>query len=275
MYWGLKARFGDINEVMLMNPVSVEFHLTDNDVLHGKLNGRVYNCDYSIHLPEYWNSVLIDPCDINKMEDNLHIYNLCIDKGLSLRNNFKNPSIMKVILHPGGASIEEVENLEYISILYHRLAIFCERLNQEFSGKIELLVENMPPLPWFYGGQYYSNIFAKPDDIQYFCKNNDVNICLDISHLGLHCNNKKINIIDAIETLKPFIRQIHIADAKGTDGEGASIGDGNINFKQVIDTIKDIDSAVIPEVMWGHRNNYYEFKKTMTICNEYLGGNNG
>jgi N-acetylneuraminate synthase len=258
--------------VLAMNPSSVEFHLTDNDVMQGRLNGHVYDCDYSVHLPEYWNQQLIDPCSQEHFQDNLHIYKLCIDKGLSIRNNFSVKENMKVILHPGGAGMEKVEDYEFKSILYHRLASFYAEIELEFGDKIELLIENMPPLPWFYGGQYYGNIFSELEEIHHFCSVNNIKICLDISHLGLQCNYAKTDLIDSIKMLLPHTRQIHIADALGTDGEGMPIGEGNIDFNKVMEVIKDIDCAVIPEQMWGHKNNYFQFRKTITICNSILEG---
>lgn len=272
MYWGLKSRFHDLKEVLKINPQLIEFHLTDEDVTKGHLNGTVYPVDYSIHLPEYWCQVIINPCNLDDLKNNIDIYTKCIDKSLLLRNNFKFKDKLKVILHPGGMSIDKIEDKFMIDNLYKNLYSFVQYIMMipRFSNDIEILIENMPPLPWFYGGQYYCNIFVNPDEIIDFYNKTKINICLDISHLGLYCNYVNIDIIEAIKKLSDITKQIHIADADGTDGEGAAIGEGNINFELVMKEIKNIDCAVIPEVMWGHKNNYYEFKRTMEVCNKWL-----
>jgi len=280
MYWGAKARFHDLQNVMIeLKPEMVEFHLTDNDVRTQSLDeGTVHPTDYSIHLPEYWDGVMIDPCDLKTLDKNIEIYTQCIDKGLSLWRSFvTNYKRMKVIIHPGGSTVDQVkfptggEAEKYKANLYARFNAFVIKLRSipRFKDKIELLVENMPPFPWFYGGQYYSDIFCDQIEVYRYCKANGVGFCFDISHMGLYCNHTGKNLLAAIDILKPYMRQIHIADAEGTAGEGVSIGSGNIDFKKAIPALKNIDAAMIPEQMWGHKNNYAEFKKTIDVCNKY------
>lgn len=300
MYWGWKSRFHDLDEVMKFKPNMVEFHLTQEEIEKGKLNGEIYNCDYSIHLPEYWNQVLIDPCNLGNAKWNLSIYRKCIEKGLELRNHFeisedyymtildplneisyakyvKGSHKLKVIMHPGAMTIDpitsEIHPVKYYKeSLYKRLKSFISYIEMipRFKDNIEILIENMPPLPWFYGGQYYSNIFCEPEEIKYFCETTGRKFCLDISHLGLYCNYMNQDLIKAIRYLRPYVAQIHLADADGTDGEGASIGAGNIDFEKVMKEIREIKCAVIPENMWGHKENYKEFRRTMEVCNQWL-----
>lgn len=283
MYWGIKGRFHDLEKVVeLFCPRMVEFHLTDQDVREGRLERTSYPLDCSIHLPEYWDQTLIDPCNLDELKKHLDIYKLCIAKGLQIRERFEAKGKLKVILHPGGATVDplsgDAQTVRFLKdSLYRRLISFVGYLEAipEYAGKIEVLVENMPPLPWFYGGQYYSNIFCNAEEIAHFCQTADRGICFDVSHMGLYCNLSGQSLLEAIRTLKPFIRQVHLADASGTDGEGASIGEGNIDFKAVMAELRDIDAAVIPEQMWGHKDNYAEFRKTIIVCSEYLGGDNG
>lgn len=279
MYWGLKSRFHDIDDVLTTFPQSksVELHLTDKDVEEGNLNGKVYNCDYSIHLPEYWNQVMINPCDLDNLKHNLSVYIQCIEKGLKLQNNFNANGKLKVIMHPGGMTIDpisdEIHPIKfYKDSLYKRLNSFLSYLEMlpQFKDKIEILVENMPPLPWFYGGQYYSNIFCDPLEIKNWCWNTGRNMCLDVSHLGLFCNYVDCSLVEAIKDVMFHVKQIHLADAKGTDGEGAPIGDGNINFVYVMEIIKNMECSVIPETMWGHLDNYKEFKRVIEECNKWV-----
>ena len=279
MYWGFKSRFHDLESVMQFKPKMVEFHLTDEDVETGQLNGRFYETQYSIHLPEYWHQQMIDPCNLDHQKENINIYTECIKTGLTLRNRFRacNDDKLLVIMHPGGMTIDpitdEIHPIEfYKGSLYKRLLSFvtCLEMIPQITGKFELLVENMPPLPWFYGGQYYSNIFCDPNEIVEYCDRTARQFCLDVSHLGLYCNYVGQDLIDAIKLLQFHVKQIHLADASGTDGEGAPIGQGNVNFKAVIQEIKEMDVAVIPETMWGHKNNFYEFRRVIEECEQWL-----
>jgi N-acetylneuraminate synthase len=280
MFWGIKSRFHDLENIIKeLNPKAVEFHLTDNDVMNEKLKGSFYSLWYSVHLPEYWNQVLIDPCNFENLKTNLEIYKLCLDKSLEISDCFLRKGKLIAVLHPGGASVDKLPetmwqgDIEYPvryykRNLYRKFEAFVNYLEMlpNVKSNVEILVENMPPLPWFYGGQYYSNIFCDPAEIKDYCERTGRKLCFDVSHMGLYCNYVKSSLLDAVKLLKPYMKQIHIADASGTDGEGISIGKGNINFTEIMKEIKDIDVAVIPEQMWGHKNNFEEFKKTMTIC---------
>lgn len=278
MFWGLKTRIHDIEAISELKPTLVEFHSTQEDILRGTLN-KTFSFNMTSHLPEYWEQVMIDPCDLGNLKKHIDIYKLCVEKSLELQKHFLPQRKLKVVIHPGGATVDPLDVNDLIlwkkESLYKRLKSFVDYLEMipAFKDNIEILVENIPPLPWFYGGQYYSNIFCDPLEIKSFCERFERNICLDISHLGLYCNYKKIDLIESIKLLKPYTKQIHIADAKGTDGEGIQIGEGTIDFNKVLNEIKDLDVAVIPETMWGHFEKFAGFKKTMSICNELLGAN--
>jgi len=287
MEWGAKGRFHDLDQVIAaLNPKAVEFHLTDEDVKKVSdldVCSKTYPIDYSIHLPEYWEQVMIDPCNLDELKKNMEIYKACIEKGLNIKNNFVCSGKLKVILHPGASTVDPLPEMFhqgdieypkkfYVNDLYLKFRSFTTYLMMipAFKDSIEILVENMPPLPWFYGGQYYSNIFCDPKEIVEYCKKYVVGFCLDISHLGLYCNYTGQDLIESVKLLKPYVRQIHIADASGTDGEGASIGEGNIDFESVMQELKDLNVAVIPETMWGHKSEFAGFKQVIKVCSQYL-----
>ena len=63
-------------------------------------------------------------------------------------------------------------------------------------------------------------------------------ICLDTGHLNLTAKNQREFILKAGSKLKA----LHIADNQGeTDQHIMPFGRGNVNFKEVIDTLKEID----------------------------------
>jgi N-acetylneuraminate synthase len=49
---------------------------------------------------------------------------------------------------------------------------------------------------------------------------------------------------------------LHIADAKGTDGEGLQIGEGELDFPALCELLKKVcpDASFMPEIWQGHKN---------------------
>ena len=123
------------------------------------------------------------------------------------------------------------------------------------SNKVELLLENLPPYPWYFGGQWKGNYFMDSEDIRDFCQATGYKICFDLSHAALYCNAKEKNLTEYIKTIKPFIRHIHFADAYGLDGEGVQIGEGDIDLDAVLPFFKDYNDTWVPEIWRGHLDN--------------------
>ena len=120
-----------------------------------------------------------------------------------------------------------------------------------------LLPQNMAPFPWHFGGQRYQNLFMDPNEIIKFCKNNKLNICHDISHSYMACNFFNMNHVEYTKKLSPYVKHYHIADAYGVDGEGLQIGEGTVDFKNILNVIKKSKTiqSFIPEIWQGHKNN--------------------
>jgi N-acetylneuraminate synthase len=45
-----------------------------------------------------------------------------------------------------------------------------------------------------------------------------------------------------------------MADASGTDGEGLQIGDGDVNFAEIMPAVIASGATLVPEIWLGHRN---------------------
>ena len=114
----------------------------------------------------------------------------------------------------------------------------------------------MPPFPWHFGGQRYHNLFIQPGDIAQFCKEYGYRVCLDISHSQLACNHHKLSLRQFIEQIGEYVAHLHIADAKGVDGEGLQIGEGEIIFPAVAEDLVKFSphASFIPEIWQGHKN---------------------
>ena len=116
--------------------------------------------------------------------------------------------------------------------------------------------QTMAPFPWHFGGQRHQNIFILPHECAAFCAANALRMCLDISHTKLAANHFGFDFLAGLEALGPHIAHIHFGDAKGLDGEGLQIGDGEIDFAAVAAILERAapTASFIPEIWQGHKN---------------------
>ena len=115
----------------------------------------------------------------------------------------------------------------------------------------------MAPYPWHFGGQRYQNLFMNIDEIIDFDKKTGIRVCHDISHSFLTCNKFNWDHLEYSRSIAPFTAHYHISDGRGVDGEGLQIGEGDINFKELLPVINEYSQNIsfIPEVWQGHTNN--------------------
>ncbi len=261
--WGLVGRLGDFEQFIHEKASLVEIHLTWRELINPKLPKKNFKQELVIHAPEYFNDKLIDFTTNNKkilnnsyeMMENI---SSLIDK---IKNNFyfdekKGP---KLVLHPGGHSEFAEDNLSKIN----RYRNLMKNINKLKSKNYNLLLENMPPFPWYYGGMYYQHIFSDSEEIISFCKESNLNICYDTSHAKLSSNLLKRNFINFSKKILKYTDYLHISDAKGTDGEGLQIGNGEINFKEFFELAKNNNASFIPEIWNGHLEDGKGFKKAL------------
>ena len=143
-------------------------------------------------------------------------------------------------------------------VLYERVA---ESLNQINQSGIEIIIQTMPPFPWHFGGQRYHNLFVDADEIRDFCEKYKYRICFDISHSMMACNYYGWNLSDFTKKIATYNAHLHIVDAKGIDGEGIQIGEGDVNFKKIALELNNLCPKIsfVPEVWQGHKNKGHGF----------------
>ena len=154
----------------------------------------------------------------------------------------------------GGFSMDKpLKNYEK-EILYENFADSLKLLNMK---GVEIIPQTMAPFPWHFGGQRYQNLFILGDEIVKYCKKFNIKICLDVSHSFLSSNHLNFNFYEFIENVAPFTAHIHLGDAKGLNGEGLQINQGEIDFKKLLKILdnKCPDASFIPEIWQGHKNN--------------------
>jgi N-acetylneuraminate synthase len=169
----------------------------------------------------------------------------------------------KVIVPPGAMSLNTKLAKEPL-----RQAL-VQSLSDIDGGGIELLLENLPPYPWYFGGQWKGNYFMDAEEIRSFCEETGINICFDLSHAALFCNAKQRELTDFIRILKPFIKHIHFSDAYGLDGEGVQIGEGDIDFDKVMPLFADYQGTWVPEIWRGHLHNAKGFTDALNRLRKY------
>lgn len=240
------------------SPGLVEFHLTDKDIISlesGFIIKGKYPCELVIHAPEYWEHDLINYSSEDKRIRSISIDVLrrVINIAHKLKRSFNNQQKVKIVIHPGGMYQFSSEHHEFEKDKkYYR--ILAATLGKIDKQGIELLLENVAPLPWYFGGQWLHTIFLDSLEIIEFCRMNKYSICLDISHAALYCNLKNIDLYSHVEKLLPYAKYLHVADAAGVDGEGLQIGEGSIDFLELAKLFKKYKGSFIPEIWQGHQN---------------------
>lgn len=247
MEYGFTVRFRDYDEMLAYQPKMLEFHFTDQD-LDETYPGTQHNLKLVVHAPEFWERTLVDLCSIDERQrrDSVALMQKSINLTRSIAPYFVGTP--KVIVHPGAMSLDHP--ITDRQRLYDNLRRSVQEL--DFQG-VELLLENLPPHPWYFGGQWLTNAFMDAYEIRDFITSMDLNMCFDTSHSKLYCNWAHVDFYEQVRVLLPYVRHLHLADGAGLDGEGLQIGEGTIDWVHFFDVIGDYHGTMIPEIWRGHQ----------------------
>lgn len=265
--WGLIARFTDAQSLLAYHPKVLEFHLAEKDfnIPHG-LSGQ-YPCQLVVHGPEYMGDKLHDLCSLDEKirQDSVQL----VIKTMALTREIS-PFFQgrpKVITHPGAMTLNT-------KLAAPNLALALSRSLAEIKAAgyddMELLLENLPPYPWYFGGQWKGNYFMAAQEILSFCQQHQQMICFDLSHAALHCNAKEESLAQYIKTVLPVTHHIHFADGYGLDGEGVPFGEGDIDLPAILPLFRDYQDTWVPEIWRGHLNNGQGFLEALAFLNHYF-----
>jgi N-acetylneuraminate synthase len=250
--WGIVARMSDIDDLCHSKPDFVEIHLTDSDVLQDKNYSKKYDVDLTVHGPEYNGDLLLNlsSLDENIRKKSIEFLNKSLNHARKFKKLFRNgKQKVKFVIHPGGMNMQRALT-DKIPELNKNLLDSLEKLNME---GFEPLIENMPGMAWYFGGQWYQASFMDADEIYKFSKKNNYGVVLDISHAALYCNLYGKNLEEYIKKIFPVVKYIHIADGANYNGEGLQIGDGNIDFQKILPYLIKTDIWFLPEIWQGHK----------------------
>ena len=261
--WGLISRFSDFHEMISFNPDMIEIHLAENDLKQNFTLEKKYPQALVVHVAEYMDGKLMDLCSGSEKirKASVNLVNKTIKMTAELSASFT--GIPKIIAHPGAMSLNT-------KLVKNRLkAALLTSLKEINTLGTDLLLENLPPYPWYFGGAWKGNFFMDADEIAAFCKETGIYIVFDISHAALYCNAIEKDLYQFVQTVKPYIHHIHMGDAYGLDGEGIQISEGDIDFDRIMPLLSDYQDSWVPEIWQGHLNNGKGFFKALKRLSQY------
>lgn len=256
--WGVPVRYHDFLDYhRRIEPDLFEFHLSYRDLsLKPQPFLATVQCSrLVVHAPELFeNSELLDlvsddPAYRQRSIDNLQ---RVVDATLQIGDYFPHADARLIVANIGGFSADAPRPLAMRPELYERFHEACARI--DFTGT-ELIPQNMAPFPWHFGGQRHQNIFMMPEELAEQARTQGLRLCLDLSHLQMTCFHFDLDFQAALELLLPYSAHLHVADAKGTNGEGVLMGTGDIDWPATWAQIRQYPQvSFIPEVWQGHKD---------------------
>ena len=257
--WGVPVRYHDFNKYLeLIKPDMFEFHLSYSDMeldIDKYLTG-VYDCGFVVHAPELFkDSHLMDLAtpDNDYRKISMNETQKVINITRKLKKYFPKEIRPQIVANIGGFSMDAPFPEEIKKSYYEQ---FFKSLKDLDTEGVEIIPQTMAPFPWHFGGQRYQNIFVHVDEIVKYCKEFGIRMCFDVSHTMLTCNHFKQDFYEFAAKIAPYTAHIHMGDAKGVNGEGLQIGDGEIDFVKLGNILNEgcPNATFIPEIWQGHKN---------------------
>ena len=211
--------------------------------------------------------------DVRIVEKSLDILQRTIDKTIGMSHNWPLAK-PKMVVHLGGMSLDKIEVKKYkvnsLSTHEEMISIAIEnfkRLNYS-KDEIDILPENLPPRPWYLGGEWFQYGYGPRSDMIKFCEEFGLKMTFDLSHAQLWCNLEGITLRQYAEEVMPYVAHVHISDAVGLNGEGVQINEGEVDFESVMSLFKSYDFSWVTEIWSGHLHEGCGTYKAMCDLND-------
>ena len=269
--WGIVARFLDLEALEpAFAPLGmhfVEFHVSDRDLDAGAAAYHGGRKPYGlvVHAPEYAHDTLIDLCSSDAAQRALSVQRIqkTIDLARELAPQFALerahfPNGPKVVMHVGGMSPRP--GGYDVEAATARLLVALRELD---TAGVDLLLENLPPFPWYFGGRWFGHIICSMDNTALLCEQSGLGLCFDTSHAALECARSGESVLAFAQRIARFVRHLHVSDGAGTSGEGLQIGDGSVNFVELLPALLGNAPTLIPEIWMGHHENGAGFRTAL------------
>lgn len=273
--FGVPVRYHDFAAITAgTNLDFVEFHLSYKDL---ELNIKDFftecqDIGFAVHSPElFGGDHILDLCaeDENyRSESILHLTRVIQITG-ELKKFFARTEVPVIVLNAGGWDRNGFVDL---ALKEKKYELIGKSLNGLDLTGVQIAIQTMPPFPWHFGGQSFHNLFVCADEIVLFCKKYPkIKICLDVSHTMMACNYYGWDLLEFTRKIAPYNVHMHIVDAKGVDGEGVEVGEGDVDFLRLFKLLSEVSPRVqfIPEVWQGHKNNGEGFWSALDYLEQY------
>lgn len=257
--WGVPVRYHDYRDYLTYPGLSlVEFHLSysDLDVALHDFFDKELPCDFIVHAPElFQGSHLLDLAtpDAKYRQTSIDALQKVIDITRALKKYFPSTDAPKIVTNIGGFSMDKPLKPHLKQNYYDTFLDSLSRLDRD---GVEIIPQTMAPFPWHFGGQRYQNIFVDIDEFETLLLQNNLRVCLDVSHTFLASNHFDWDFYGVCSRIAPYCAHLHIGDSSGLNGEGLQIGEGDIDFNRLgaIFAAKCPETSFIPEIWQGHKN---------------------
>lgn len=257
--FGVAVRWHDYKKMLPKTNIDLlEYHLSykDMEVDLADWFDHVLPIDFVVHAPELFKGDHI--LDLSSPDPEYRARSIIemqrvVDVTRGLKKYHRHSGRPLIVTNMGGFSTLRTIPANERAVLYARME---ESLAQVDAEGVEIIPQTMPPFPWHFGGQSYHNLFMDPDEIVAFCERNAMRVCLDVSHSQLACNAFNWSMTRFCEKVGPYTAHLHLVDAKGVDGEGLQIGDGDMDFVALGKVLDETcpTAGFIPEIWQGHKN---------------------
>jgi sialic acid synthase SpsE/sugar phosphate isomerase/epimerase len=258
--FGLPVRYHDLDVFRSVSNLDlVEIHLSykDLEVDISAVLPESLPLGLVVHAPELFaGDHTLDLCssDEDYRRHSVRELQRVLDLSARLAERFNCPQDVLLVTNVGGFSANRHLGSSERQPLLQRLLNSLGELN---STGVEIIPQTMPPFPWHFGGQRYHNLFVDADSIESFCRNQQMRVCLDVSHSKLACNHLQTPFSNFLSRILPYTAHLHLADADGVDGEGLQIDEGGVDWANVFQLMQQLapQASFIPEIWQGHKNN--------------------
>ena len=182
-----------------------------------------YKLSYSVHAPI---------SDINIASLNERIREDSILEILTTAESAASLNIDTITIHPGLTSMA-VPYMEEKAVEKAKKSLSSiDRISAEYG--VRIAVENMPSFPFMLG--------HTAEEMNDLIGMTNLGFCLDIGHA-----NTIGQIDELIKTFRDRLVNVHIHDNNGEMDEHLTLGEGNIDFKRIIESLKGYTGNFIIE----------------------------
>ncbi|MFC5126213.1 sugar phosphate isomerase/epimerase family protein [Pseudoclavibacter helvolus] len=255
-------------------PDFLEFHFSykDLEIDPDSVFTEPLDMDFTTHLPDlYSGDFIVDLAsfDDEHWERSIREVQRTIDTTRSLKKWFLKSTEPIIVVTMGGITTDKHVEPHERRAMYDRIEAALARLDAE---GVQIGAQTLPPFPWFMGGQQFCNLFVDPRDTAEFCERTGTKLTFDVSHSKLAANFVGVPFSELTDLLAPHSIHLHLVDAKGVDGEGVQVGEGEIDWPLLAGQLNEYtpNAPFIPEIWQGHINNGQGFWTALDRLEKWL-----